>query len=231
MSLPAAASVRPRSPPRNSEPYGGEGAGVASGAGRCCGESRRSTGSPRARRPTRPCKLRRAACCRWRRAGSSSCTTTTATTASCSRPGPSSSRLRQMDGRPPSSPEMTHGFQPDPTVEEPPMPQLWAVLRAEMEAEAVSQEEVRRGVEETAQVREARAREEEDPALVTHIFDIHRNETVQFILRQRQYDEAHREETLRKKREEREGKVDIIAPYIPLLTVGIQASLHSFVYL
>ncbi|ROT73841.1 hypothetical protein C7M84_007686 [Penaeus vannamei] len=120
---------------------------------------------------------------------------------------------------------------PDPTVEEPPMPQLWAVLRAEMEAEAVSQEEVRRGVEETAQVREARAREEEDPALVTHIFDIHRNETVQFILRQRQYDEAHREETLRKKREEREGKVDIIAPYIPLLTVGIQASLHSFVYL
>ncbi|XP_063608024.1 dynein regulatory complex subunit 7-like [Penaeus indicus] len=116
------------------------------------------------------------------------------------------------------SPEMTHGFQPDPTVEEPPMPQLWAVLRAEMEAEAVSQEEVRRGVEETAQVREARAREEEDPALVTHIFDIHRNETVQFILRQRQYDEAHREETLRKKREEREGKVDIIAPYIPLLT-------------
>lgn len=64
------------------------------------------------------------------------------------------------------------------------MPQLWAVLRAEMEAEAVSQEEVRRGVEETAQVREARAREEEDPALVTHIFDIHRNETVQFILRQ-----------------------------------------------
>ncbi|XP_069979534.1 dynein regulatory complex subunit 7 [Penaeus vannamei] len=116
------------------------------------------------------------------------------------------------------SPEMTHGFQPDPTVEEPPMPQLWAVLRAEMEAEAVSQEEVRRGVEETAQVREARAREEEDPALVTHIFDIHRNETVQFILRQRQYDEAHREETLRKKREEREGKVDIVAPYIPLLT-------------
>ncbi|XP_047477394.1 dynein regulatory complex subunit 7-like [Penaeus chinensis] len=116
------------------------------------------------------------------------------------------------------SPEMTHGFQPDPTVEDPPMPQLWAVLRAEMEAEAVSQEEVRRGVEETAQVREARAREEEDPALVTHIFDIHRNETVQFILRQRQYDEAHREETLRKKREEREGKVDIIAPYIPLLT-------------
>ncbi|XP_042874487.1 dynein regulatory complex subunit 7-like [Penaeus japonicus] len=116
------------------------------------------------------------------------------------------------------SQDMTHGFQPDPTVEDPPMPQLWAVLRAEMEAEAVSQEEVRRGVEETAQVREARVREEEDPALVTHIFDIHRNETVQFILRQRQYDEAHREETLRKKREEREGKVDTIAPYTPLLT-------------
>lgn len=52
-----------------------------------------------------------------------------------------------------------------------------------------------------------------------------------FVSPQRQYDEAHREETLRKKREEREGKVDIVAPYIPLLTVGIQASLHSFVYL
>lgn len=36
---------------------------------------------------------------------------------------------------------------------------------------------------------------------------------------QREWEEAHREETERKKREEREGRVDTLAPYLPLLQV------------
>lgn len=41
---------------------------------------------------------------------------------------------------------------------------------------------------------------------------------------QRAWEEAHREETERKKREEREGRVDTIAPYLPLLQVSRPAS-------
>ncbi|XP_066967871.1 dynein regulatory complex subunit 7 isoform X1 [Macrobrachium rosenbergii] len=113
--------------------------------------------------------------------------------------------------------DMTHGFQPDPSVEDVPMPQLWNTLQEEMEAEVRVGEEVRKGVEETATLRAARANEEKKIVLVPDIFDIDRNETVQFILKQRQYQEAHREETERKKKEEREGRVDTIAPYMPLL--------------
>lgn len=39
-------------------------------------------------------------------------------------------------------------------------------------------------------------------------------------LLQRAWEEAHREETEKKKREEREGRVDTIAPYLPLLQGG-----------
>ncbi|XP_068233704.1 dynein regulatory complex subunit 7 [Palaemon carinicauda] len=115
------------------------------------------------------------------------------------------------------TPDMTHGFQPDPSVEDVPMPQLWNTLQEEMEAEVRVGEEVRKGVEETATLRAARANEEKKILLVPDIFDIDRNETVQYILKQRQYQEAHREETERKKKEEREGHVDTIAPYMPLL--------------
>ena len=41
---------------------------------------------------------------------------------------------------------------------------------------------------------------------------------------QRAWEEAHREETERKKKEEREGRVDTIAPYLPLLQVSGSAS-------
>ncbi|XP_053644667.2 dynein regulatory complex subunit 7 isoform X3 [Cherax quadricarinatus] len=131
---------------------------------------------------------------------------------------PTRSFLKPQSGRPTDlTSEMTQGFQPDPSVEEPGMPELWEVLESEMEAEVQVQEEVRRAVEETAAIREARTAEEHHIVLLPHIFDIRRNETVQYILKQRQYEEAHREEMQRKRQEEREGRVDTIAPYLPLL--------------
>ena len=64
------------------------------------------------------------------------------------------------------------------------MPQLWNTLQSEMEAEARVGEEVRKGVEETAMLRAARANEEKNIVLVPDIFNIDRNETVQYILKQ-----------------------------------------------
>ena len=48
-------------------------------------------------------------------------------------------------------------------------------------------------------------------------------------LLQRAWEEAHREETERKKREEREGRVDTIAPYLPLLQVSGTTSIWLMV--
>ncbi|XP_071531892.1 dynein regulatory complex subunit 7 [Panulirus ornatus] len=50
---------------------------------------------------------------------------------------PTRSFLKPSNGQAATAltPEMTHGFQPDPSVAEPAMPQLWATLQAEMEAE------------------------------------------------------------------------------------------------
>ncbi|XP_042214013.1 dynein regulatory complex subunit 7-like isoform X2 [Homarus americanus] len=131
---------------------------------------------------------------------------------------PTRSFLKPQNGRSTAlTPDMTQGFQPDPSVEGPAMPQLWAVLEAEMEAELRVQEEVRRGVEETAALRTARANEEHHIVLLPHMFDIQRNETVQYILKQRKFKEKHREEAHRKRQEEREDRVDTISPYLPLL--------------
>ncbi|CAL4090706.1 unnamed protein product, partial [Meganyctiphanes norvegica] len=135
---------------------------------------------------------------------------------------PTRSFIKPADRDPTSlTPDMTQGFQPDPSVPEPTMAVLWATLGEELEAESLAQEEVRRAVEETHTLRSTRTSEEHNITLLPDIFDTKRNQTVQTILQERQFREAHREEEVQKKKDEREGKVDIIAPYLPLASEGM----------
>ncbi|MPC07738.1 Dynein regulatory complex subunit 7 [Portunus trituberculatus] len=138
---------------------------------------------------------------------------------------PSRTFVKPQDGLATSlTMEHTHSFQPDPGAEEPKLPQLWEELEVQMEAEARALVEVRQAVEETEAIKEARVSEEEQATLLPGIFDTTSNATVQQILKERAWEEAHREETERKKREELEGRVDIIAPYLPLLQVSCATS-------